>query len=193
MARIGVLGGTFDPVHIGHLVAAVNVRFSLDLDELRLVVANDPWQKAGPAASAADRFAMVAAAVAGVRGLAADDTEIRRGGPSYTVETLEALAAAHPGSDLFLVIGSDAAAGLSTWERADDLRTLARLVVVGRPGSGPAEPPPGWEHERVDCPAIEVSASDIRARFADGRPVDWLVPEPVLAVIRARGLYGTTR
>jgi nicotinate-nucleotide adenylyltransferase len=194
MTRIGVLGGTFDPVHVGHLVSAVNVRHQLELDEVRLVVANDPWQKAGTVvASAEDRLAMVEAAVSGVVGVVADDSEIRRGGPSYTADTLRALADSLPGVTLFLVIGSDVAGELDTWKRAEEIRSLATLVVVARPGADDEVPPPGWAYERVEVPAIQVSASDLRDRFADGRPVEWLVPEPVCRVIRARRLYGSGR
>src|SRR5690242_4623434 len=136
--RIGVFGGTFDPPHVGHLVSAVNVRHALGLDRVLLVVANVPWQKEGsrPISAAADRLALVEAAVEGVPGLEACDLELVRGGPSYSVETLQALAAERADRDLFLILGSDAAAGLDTWERPDDLRELATFVVVDRPGGG---------------------------------------------------------
>lgn len=188
--RIGVFGGTFDPIHVGHLVVAVNVRHSVELDRLLLVVANRPWQKASREITPAeDRFAMVAAAVGEVAGLEASRIEIDRGGTSFTADTLGELQAARPAASLFLVLGSDAAAGISTWERVDEVQRLARLVVVARPGAEDEGPPAGWECERVVVPRLEVSSTDLRARFADGRPLDYLVTEPVIQVIRQRGLY----
>ncbi|HWH34410.1 MAG TPA: nicotinate-nucleotide adenylyltransferase [Acidimicrobiales bacterium] len=188
--RIGVFGGTFDPIHVGHLVTAVNVRHDLGLDRVLLVVANDPWQKADlPVSPAADRLAMVEAAVADVEGLVASDIEIRSGGTSYTADTLATLARRHPGTELCLLLGSDAAALIPTWERADEVRDLATLVVVTRPGAGADAPPAGWEHRLVEVPRLEVSSTDLRARVADGRPLDWLVSPPVVHVIRRRGLY----
>lgn len=188
--RLGVFGGTFDPIHVGHLVTAVNVHHSLSLDRILLVVANDPWQKAGTVAtSAADRLAMVEAAVADVPGLEASDIELRRGDQSYTADTLATLRAEHPDAELFLVLGSDAAAGLPTWERVEEVRRLATLVVVTRPGAEAATPPPGWAYEKLEVPRLEVSSTDLRARFSDGRPLDYLVTAPVQHLIRQRGLY----
>lgn len=190
--RIGVFGGTFDPPHVGHLVVAVNVRHALDLDRVLLVVANDPWQKAGtPVSPAPDRLAMVEAAVAGVEGLEASAAEIQRGGASYTADTLSGLRADRPGAELFLILGSDAAAGLDTWERIDEVERSAHLVVVTRPGADGAGPPArrGRALREVEVPRLEVSSSDLRARFADGRPLDWLVTAPVMRCVRERGLY----
>ncbi len=188
--RIGVFGGTFDPIHVGHLVTAVNVRHVLDLDRVLLVVANDPWQKADlPVTPAVDRLAMVEAAVGDVAGLEASDVEIAYGGVSYTADTLVTLRRHHPEAELFLILGSDAASGLPTWERVEEVRGLATLVVVTRPGAGDAAPPPGWGHRGVEVPRLEVSSTDLRARFADGRPLDWLVTDAVVHVIRERNLY----
>jgi nicotinate-nucleotide adenylyltransferase len=191
MSRIGLFGGTFDPIHVGHLVTAVNVRHELSLDEVLLVVANDPWQKSGHqlVTPAQDRLAMVTAAIADVKSIAASDVEIRRGGVSYTADTLRELRAARPHDDLFLILGSDAAAGLPSWERAEEVRDLATLVVVTRPGFDGSAAPPGWDAIQVAVPRLEVSSTDLRARFADGRPLDWLVTEPVVRLIRERGLY----
>ncbi|MDP9452258.1 MAG: nicotinate-nucleotide adenylyltransferase [Actinomycetota bacterium] len=188
--RLGVFGGTFDPIHVGHLVTAVNVRHALDLDRVLLVVANDPWQKAAlPVTPAADRLAMVEAAVAEVAGVEASRLEIDRGGASYTADTLATLGRLHPGGELFVILGSDAAALLSTWERAEEVRAAATLVVVTRPGADRKAPPPGWDHRVVEVPRLEVSSTDLRARFTDGRPLDWLVTDPVVDVIRQRSLY----
>lgn len=191
--RIGVLGGTFDPVHVGHLVAAADVRHALGLDRVLLVVANDPWQKAGRRlAPAAERLAMVGDAVAGSEGLEASALEIDRGGPSYTVDTLEALAAGAPPPELFLVVGADVAADLATWHRPEAVAALATVVVVERPGAAAVAVGPPWRATTVPVPALDVSSSDIRARLAAGRPVDHLAPPAVIDRIRRRGLYPGT-
>lgn len=195
MSALGVLGGTFDPIHVGHLVAAVNVRHALDLDLVLLVVANRPWQKEGtrPVTPAEDRLAVVRAAVGQVPGVEASDLEVARGGVSYTADTLAALHAAEPGADLVLVIGADVVAKLGTWERLDEVRTRCRLAVVNRPGAPQPRVPSGWRAEVVEIPALEVSSTDLRARVADGRPLDYLVPEAAVAEMRRRGLYAGGR
>jgi nicotinate-nucleotide adenylyltransferase len=189
--RIGVFGGTFDPPHVGHLVTAVNVRHALDLDRLILMVANVPWQKLGsrPITPAADRLAMVAAAVADVPHLVAGDHEIRAGGPSYTADTLAVLHESYPAAQLFTIVGDDAAAGIRSWERADEVVARSRLVVVDRPGE-PVELDPGIDWIRVEVPRLEVSSTDLRERWVDGRPLDYLVTDEVLDVVARRGLYG---
>lgn len=188
--RIGLFGGTFDPPHVGHLVTAVNVRHALDLDRVVLMVANVPWQKEGSReiTPAADRLAMVEAAVEDVDQLVPGRTEIDRGGHSYTADTLHALAAEYPDAELFTIVGDDAAAGLQTWTRYDEVVTMSHLVVVDRPGD-PVELPDGIDWIRVEVPRLEVSSTDLRARFVDGRPLDYLVTEPVLDVIAERRLY----
>jgi len=186
-----VFGGTFDPPHVGHLVLAVNARYELALDRLLLVVANDPWQKTAsrPVSSAADRLALVQAAVGEVEALEASALEIERGGTSFTADTLQALRAEDPGRELFLVVGSDAASGLPSWERIDEVRRLANIVVATRPGAEDGQPPPGWDWDRIETPRLEVSSTDLRARIADGRPLDYLLTPPVIACINARRLY----
>ena len=193
--RIGIFGGTFDPIHVGHLVAAVNVRHALDLDRLLLVVANQPWQKEGlrSITPAEDRFAMVEAAVGDVPGLEASRLEIDRGGPSFTADTVEVVRASEPDADLFCVVGADVADVLDTWERGEVVASLATLVVVNRPGAVRTAPLPGWRVEEVEVPALEVSSTDLRARAADGRPLEYLVPEGAIQCIRARKLYADGR
>lgn len=192
---IGVFGGTFDPVHVGHLVAAVNVRHALDLDVVLLVVANRPWQKEGSRVltPAADRLAVVRAAVGEVAGVEASDLEVARGGVSYTADTLAALQAEDPAADLVLVVGADVAASLDTWERLDEVRQRSRLAVVNRPGAPPPAVPPGWRADVVEIPALEVSSTDLRARVADGRPLDYLVPAAAVREVHRRGLYAAER
>jgi nicotinate-nucleotide adenylyltransferase len=191
--RIGVFGGTFDPIHVGHLVAAVNARHALALDRVILVVANVPWQKAGSreVTAAEDRFAMVQAAVGEVPGLEAGRHEIDRGGASYTADTLEALAEEGPDAELFLVVGWDVAGDLTSWERLEEVKDLATLVIVNRPGAGHPRglDDAGWRVVEVAVPNMEISSTDLRSRAADGRPLDYLIPEAAVRVIRDRGLY----
>ncbi len=192
--RIGLFGGTFDPPHVGHLVTAVNVRHALDLDLLVLMVANVPWQKEGTRAitPALDRLMMVEAAVADVAGLVPGRDEIDHGGHSFTADTLVELTGRYPGAELFTVIGDDAAAGLRTWSRWEEVVERSSLVVVDRPGQ-PVELADDIDWIRVQVPRLEVSSTDLRARFTDGRPLDYLVTQPVLDVIRSNGLYGASR
>ncbi len=187
--RIGVLGGTFDPVHTAHIVAANEVRTALRLDRVVFVVAGDPWQKRGRVvASAADRFDLVEAAVEGIEGLEASPVEIESGRASVTADTLELLAA--PDRDLFLVLGADAVVNMSTWRRLDDTRDLATVVVVERAGDRAVVPPgPGWRVEHIGIPRLDISSTDVRGRLAAGRSIDGLVPPAVVRLIRARDLY----
>jgi len=189
--RIGLFGGTFDPPHVGHLVTAVNVRHALQLDVVVLMVANVPWQKEGSRriTPAADRFALVEAAVADVPGLAAGRDEIDRGGDSYTADTLKMLAAEHPDAELFTIVGDDAAAGFTTWDRYQEVAEMSALVVVDRPGI-PVTLSNEFDWVRVEVPRLEVSSTDLRERFVDGRPLDYLITQPVFDLIRGRNLYG---
>lgn len=189
--RIGVLGGTFDPPHIGHLVTAINVRHVLELDLVLMVVANEPWQKVDSRriTAATERLAMVRSAVLGEPGVEASDIELQRGGPSYSVDTLEQLRDEETDAELFLILGGDAAAGLDTWERPSVLAGLCRIVVVDRPGVV-TELPDGFSVERVTVPRLEVSSTDLRLRVRDGRPMRYLLPDAVISLIEERGLYG---
>ncbi|MEO7836725.1 MAG: nicotinate-nucleotide adenylyltransferase [Acidimicrobiales bacterium] len=192
--RIGVLGGTFDPVHVGHLAVAVNVRHALGLDRVLLVVAGEPWQKAGTRviAPAEDRYAVVEAALEGLedRHLEASRLEIDRPGPSYMCDTLAELSRRQPGSERFLIVGPEVAGDLTTWERPEEVSRLATLVVVTRPGVAPAQaPPPPWRSMVVEVPALHVSSTELRERAAGGWPLDVLVPPRALHEIRRRGLY----
>ncbi len=192
--RIGLFGGTFDPPHVGHLVTAVNVRHALQLDLVVLMVANVPWQKIDDRriTDAEHRYAMVAAAVADVPGLSAGRDEIDHGGPSYTADTLVTLAQHNPGATLFTIVGDDAAAGFETWERYEEVAERSTLVVVDRPGE-PVTLPDRFQWERVEVPRLDVSSTDLRRRFRDGRPADFLITDPVLAKIESLELYRTAQ
>ncbi len=190
-ARVGILGGTFDPPHIGHLVVADQVLDQLGLDEVRLVVSNVPWQKVGGRELTAPerRLQLVEAAVTGCPGVEASSIELELGGPSYTAVTLETLARREPEAEWLVIVGSDAAAGLDTWHRADELRVNHQFVVVNRPGAGPG-PPPGWRCRPVEIPELEVSSTELRRLIRRGRSVRHLTPEPVMQLLTEWGLYG---
>jgi nicotinate-nucleotide adenylyltransferase len=191
--RTGILGGTFDPIHVGHLVAAVNARHALALDRVILMVANEPWQKSGSrsVSGAEERFGLVQAAVGDVAGLEAGRLEIDRGGVSYTADTLLEMHEGDPGAELYLVVGWDVAAELATWERLDEVKRLATLVVVNRPGAGRPRGlhDDGWRVEYVTVPNLEISSTDLRARASGNRPLDYLMPEAAVHFIRAKAMY----
>ena len=186
--RLGVYGGTFDPVHIAHVVVAAEVRHALGLDEVMLVPAGDPWQKAGRVVATKElRARMCELAVDGVDGVGVSRVEVDRVGPSVTADTLEALSG--PDVELFLILGTDAAANLQTWRRLEETRHLATVVVVERDGEHAEPPSPEWEFVRVPVPRLDISSSDLRDRLSVGAPVDGLLPPAVVQFIGWRGLY----
>lgn len=183
-----MLGGTFDPVHVGHIVVAADTRHALNLDRVLFVVAGDPWQKRGKVvASPADRVALVRAAVEPVDGLEVSTVEVDSGKPSVTADTLEALA--RPDRELYLLLGADAAANMKTWRRLEETRDLCRLVIVTRAGERAVPPGPDWTVHHVTIPRLDVSSSDLRDRLREGRPIDGLAPPAVVREIRRRRLY----
>jgi nicotinate-nucleotide adenylyltransferase len=172
------------------LVAAVDAQRDLGLDVVLMVVANVPWQKVDSreVSPAEDRVAMVEAAVNDAPFLQVSDIEIRRGGPSYTADTLADLQRDEPDAELFVILGNDAAAGFTTWERFEEVADRATLVVVDRPGPhAPVDPAFPWV--RVDIPELEISSTELRARVASGRSIRYLTPSRVASVIADRGLY----
>ncbi len=187
---IGLFGGTFDPPHVGHLAAARRCREALGLDRVLLVVANDPWQKSpGRTVSPAqDRLAMVEESLDGEDGLEACSWEIDRGGPSYTIDTVEQLRRVEGVDDPWVIVGSDLARTLDTWERADELRHLVRVAVMSRPGS-PLELPSGWRAVALESDDLDISSSAVRAAVGAGRSVAGRVPDSVIRHIESRGLY----
>jgi len=199
--RVGIFGGTFDPVHVGHLVTAVNARAAPGLDAILLVVANEPWQKVGgrSVTPAGDRLALVEAAVRDCEGIEVCDLEIKRGGSSYTIDTVNELAELEPDAELTLIVGADVVSNLESWRDVEVLKRKCELVVVNRPGSRLAEGAElatqlsGWKYQVIEVPALEVSSTDLRDRAATGRPLDFLIPDGAIRVIRERGLYALDR
>ncbi|MCY1356469.1 putative nicotinate-nucleotide adenylyltransferase [compost metagenome] len=207
--RIGVLGGTFDPVHIGHLRGALEVAETLALDELRLTPSARPPHRDKPQVTAKDRLAMVECAVAGVAPLVVDARELQRDKPSYTIDTLELMRAELAVSDqVFLLLGWDAFCGLPTWHRWEELLQHCHILVLQRPDAD-SEPPdalrnllaarsvsdplalkgPSGQIAFVWQTPLAVSATQIRQLLASGKSVRFLVPDAVLAYIDAHGLY----
>ena len=190
--RIGLFGGTFDPPHLGHLAAALAAYDQLELDLVLFVVANDPWQKteAGIEVTPAQhRLEMVKVAVSDFDGLRADDSEINRGGLTYTSITLQEMKVVFPNSDLFLLVGGDVAAELDTWKDTDLIRDNTTLVVVDRPGYLGAEPPAGWKFKRVIAETPDIAGTEIRFRSRRGAEVKTMVSESVKSYIDEHGLY----
>jgi nicotinate-nucleotide adenylyltransferase len=191
--RIGILGGTFDPPHVGHVAAGRAVIEQLGLDRLLLVVANDPWQKSGQRtiSPAEDRYALTVALAGEIPGAEASRLELDRGGPSYSVDTAEEVVAEAGGGhpvELFLVVGADLVSELESWHRWGDLQRLVTLAVVSRPGAETTEAP-GWRIARIEGPRVDVSSSRVRDRLASGQSIEGLVPDAVIRCIRRRDLY----
>jgi nicotinate-nucleotide adenylyltransferase len=185
------MGGTFDPIHLGHLRAAENAREGLALDEVRFLPAQLPPHRPAPMSSARDRFAMVALATALHPRFVADDLELQREGPSFTVDTIARLREDRPDDEVVLVIGSDTLPELASWKDHERLLRMCSVAVVTRPEDGRAEDAeakaPGVR--RVAGPGLPVSASEIRRRVKEGRSIRYLVPDLVADYIAKRGLY----
>jgi nicotinate-nucleotide adenylyltransferase len=188
--KIGVLGGMFDPIHYGHLRAAENARETLGLDRVAFVPAAVPPHRAAPVAPALDRFAMVVLGTASHAAFSAWDGELRREGPSYTVDTLQALRDENPGAALTLIVGADNLALLPQWKDPERLLSLCTVAVVGRPGGDAAFPRPDPSRfVAVEGSDLPIASSALRERVRGGRSVRYLVPEPVAGYIEKRGLY----
>jgi nicotinate-nucleotide adenylyltransferase len=187
---VGIFGGSFDPPHVGHVAAALRCQAALGLDRVLLVVANDPWQKSPDrqVSPAADRLAMVAASVEGIEGLEACALEIERGGPSYTIDTVEQLRSDEGVESPWVIVGADLSTTLDTWERSAELARLVRVAVLSRPGS-PLVLPDGWRSVAVASDELDVSSSMLRERIRQGLDVSDLVAEGVMLHIRAQHLY----
>jgi nicotinate-nucleotide adenylyltransferase len=207
-SRLGILGGTFDPVHLGHLALAEEVRETLDLARVLFVPAGDPWQKAGTGVTpGAVRYALVERAIADNRGFAASRLEIDRPGPTYTAETLADIADAERAAgrepDLWFILSAEALAGMPTWRDPERVLALARLAVVPRAEDAEdlamaaarfAADFPGEGHRAIFLPGprLAISGTLIRARVAAGRSIRYLVPDAVAAAIGEYALYQPT-
>ena len=200
--RIGVMGGTFDPIHHGHLVAASEVADLFDLDEVVFVPTGEPWQKQGRHVTAPeDRYLMTVIATASNPRFSVSRVDIDRGGPTYTKDTLQDLQAQRPDTDLYFITGADALASILSWQDWEDLFSVARFVGVSRPGfeldgehifGAGAELPPD-ALTLVEVPALAISSTDCRNRAARSRPIWYLVPDGVVQYVSKRGLYRESR
>ncbi|MFJ3770597.1 nicotinate-nucleotide adenylyltransferase [Streptomyces sp. NPDC090075] len=189
--RLGVMGGTFDPIHHGHLVAASEVAAQFHLDEVVFVPTGQPWQKTHRAVSPAeDRYLMTVIATAENPQFSVSRIDIDRGGPTYTVDTLRDLRALNPDADLFFITGADALGQILTWRDSEELFSLAHFIGCTRPGH------PLTDHglpeggvSLVEVPALAISSTDCRARVAKGDPIWYMVPDGVVRYIDKRELY----
>jgi len=193
--RIGLMGGTFDPIHHGHLVAAEEVRYAFSLDKVVFVPVGRPWQKDENVVTPAElRFEMTCLATVGEDAFDVSRIEIERPGPTFTVETLREFRRCSPEAELFFITGSDAILQILTWKDAEDALQLARFVAVTRP-THDLSAVEGLSDELrarisvLEIPALAISSTDIRSRVAQGRPIRFLVPDAVARFIDEHGLY----
>jgi len=189
--RIGILGGTFNPIHLGHLLIAQDALEAAGLDRVLVIPAATPPHKAlAGNASATHRQRMVALAIAGDKRFALDDREIRRGGKSYSVDTLAELHAEHPSADFYFIIGADSLGELHLWKDARQLVKLCRFIAVTRPGYVPKPARlAGLRYRLLDTHRCAIASRDIRARLRQGRSIRYLVPDTVVRYIEAQKLY----
>jgi nicotinate-nucleotide adenylyltransferase len=189
--RVGIMGGTFDPIHHGHLVAASEVAALFGLDEVIFVPTGEPWQKGHRQVSAAEhRYLMTVIATASNPRFWVSRVDIDRAGPTYTIDTIRDIAAQRPGAELFFITGADALAQILSWKDAEEALAMARFVGVTRPGYDLSdEHLPTDSVMLLDVPAMAISSSACRARVADGEPVWYLVPDGVVQYINKHRLY----
>lgn len=188
------MGGTFDPIHLGHLVTAEQARADLDLDEVLFLPAGRPWQKDETTTPAEHRYLMTVLATAANPAFNVSRIEVDREGPTYTVDTLRRLRARLPGARLFFITGADAILSILTWKDADECLRLADFVAATRPGHDLSALEAEGLMGRVrvlDVPALAISSTDIRERFAKGRSISYLIPPQVEQYARKHGLYAT--
>lgn len=190
--KLGFFGGSFDPVHHGHLIAAQDAREQLGLDRVVFVPSFQSPLKAGePGIGPGERADLLGLAIEGVSGFGLSTVEIDRGGISYTVETVRGLRAQYPEDELFWIIGQDQVALLPRWHRIEELAAAIVFAYVRRPGSGaPSSDVPGLDLRAVDSHCCDISSTDIRRRAGEGRPIHFLAPPCVVGRILEKGLYG---
>lgn len=186
--RVGIMGGTFDPIHIGHLIAASTVCEQLSLDQVIFIPAGQPWQKTSREISSADdRLAMVDAAISEDERFRADDMEILRQGPTYAIDTMKELVDRNPDTEYFWIVGDDVLAKITTWHRWAEFLDLATVVAVNRESDVRVDVP--FAYERVVMPEVRVSATALRNMLVNGEDCRYLIPAATLKVIQTRGLY----
>lgn len=194
--RLGIMGGTFDPIHLGHLIAASEALHHFALSRVIFIPAARPWQKEFYS-DAEDRFLMTTFAASSHPRFAVSRMELDRKGPTYTYETMASLREFHgPSVKLFFIIGADAVLKLGSWHGLEQLRPLASLIAVARAGHQLTQlkPGEGWpDIELMEMPEIGISSTDVRERVRAGRPIDFLVPQQVAEYIREQGLYVGSR
>jgi len=183
-SRIGLLGGTFDPIHNGHIAIAKTAIQQLKLDKLLLIPAGNPWQKS-EFSDSKHRLEMVKKAGNDLEKVEVSDIEVNKTGPTYTFETLQELHKKYPNSELILILGSDAVAGFDTWKEPNLVKTLARIYLVQRAGDFTQD----WHFDRIQMPPIEISSTEIREKVKNNESISELVPKLVNEYISANGLY----
>jgi len=188
--RIGILGGTFDPIHMGHLVAASEVHTVLNLDTVVFMPAGNPWQKSDRAVSdATHRLAMVKLAIEGDERFAASDAEMLRHGPTYSVDTVAEWQAEHPSDEIFWIVGADALVRIPTWHRWDEFVAQVTIVCVDRADVHVVPVDVPFNFVNVAMPQVRISATQLRSRFAGGVSSKYLVPDSTIEYINNHGLY----
>ena len=194
--RLGLFGGTFDPIHVGHLILAEQCREVCGLDRVWFVVAGEPPHKRGDRTAVAHRLEMARIAVAGHSAFAVSEIEATRPGPHYSVETLESVRSERPNDELFFLIGADSLSDLPNWRDPGRIAELATIVVVNRPGIEEIDPtklpsfgPGSRAIVPVTIPAVGIASTDLRLRVREGRSIRFMVPRGVQAYIEAQGLY----
>ncbi|GLW53174.1 nicotinate-nucleotide adenylyltransferase [Kitasatospora phosalacinea] len=193
--RLGVMGGTFDPIHHGHLVAASEVASAFQLDEVVFVPTGQPWQKSDrQVSSAEDRYLMTVIATAENPQFSVSRIDVDRDGPTYTVDTLRELRSLHPDAELFFITGADALAQIISWRSSEELFDLAHFIGCTRPGHTLSDTGlPVGGVSLVEVPALAISSTDCRMRVAKGEPIWYLVPDGVVRYIHKRALYASAR
>lgn len=191
--RLGVMGGTFDPIHYGHLVAASEAASAFGLDKVLFVPTGEPWQKQ-TITDADHRLAMTKLAIAGNSLFEISTVDVRRSGPTYTIDTLREIHESNPEADIYFITGADSIAQIDSWKDSSQIWPLAHFVGVTRPGHSLEVPKSAaGDVSLLEIPALAISSTDIRARVESGKPIDYLLPDSVIDYIHANNLYQGTK
>lgn len=191
--RLGVMGGTFDPIHYGHLVAASEAASAFGLDKVLFVPTGEPWQKQ-TITNADHRLAMTKLAIAGNSLFEISTVDVLRAGPTYTIDTLREIHESNPEADIYFITGADSIAQIDSWKDSSQIWPLAHFVGVTRPGHSLEVPKSAaGDVSLLEIPALAISSTDIRARVESGKPIDYLLPDSVIDYIHANNLYQGTK